>query len=57
MDAVQIKIELLKRGIKQADIARRLGVSRSAVSHVISGRGRSARIEKYIRRLIARQAA
>jgi len=57
MDTVQIKIELLKRGIKQVDIARALGVSRSVVSHVIAGRRRSRRVEKYIRRLISRQAA
>ncbi len=37
MDRLKIKIELLKRGIKQTDIARRLGVSDALVSLVISG--------------------
>ncbi len=57
MDPVTIKIELLKRGIKQVDIARDLGVSRSLVCHVINGRMKSARVEKYIRSLLNAQAA
>ncbi len=46
--AVKIKIELLKAGITGAAIARRLGVDRSAVSHTIAGRKRSARIRRAI---------
>lgn len=57
MKATEIKIALLKLGIKQVEIARRLNVSRQAVNSVINGRLRSNNIESYIERLIRKQAA
>jgi len=44
----RIKILLLEKGITQADLARRMDVSRSAVNHVINGRVESERIKKGI---------
>ena len=44
----KIKIELLKKGVTGAEIARKLGVNRSAIYLVISGRAKSRRIRKAI---------
>jgi len=42
------KILMLRKGITQAEIARRLGVSSATVSLVVSGRMRSRRVEQTI---------
>lgn len=39
------KAELVRRGVRQATIGRRVGHSRAYVNQVISGRRRSKRIE------------
>ena len=44
----KIKIEFLKKGVSGAEIARRLGVTRAAVYHVIVGRTKTHRIRKAI---------
>ena len=44
----KIKAAAAERGIKFADIASELGVSRGAVAMVISGKGKSKRIMDYI---------
>jgi len=47
---------LVRRGISQADIARRLDLDRRTVNHVVRGRGRSRRVEELIAELIGRSA-
>ena len=44
----RIKIMMLEKGITQADLARQMSVSRSAVNHVINGRVESVKIKKGI---------
>ncbi len=44
----KIKIELLKNGITGAEIARRAGVTRVAIYHVIEDRSKSRRLRKAI---------
>ena len=44
----ELKALWILRGIKQADIASRLSVSRAAISIVVSGKGRSRRIQAAI---------
>jgi transcriptional regulator with XRE-family HTH domain len=39
MTPTEIKVELLRKGITQADIARRLGISPAAVNNAIHRRG------------------
>ncbi|MDO5296916.1 MAG: LacI family DNA-binding transcriptional regulator [bacterium] len=56
-NAVQIRIELLRRNIKLVDIARIAGVSVSAVSRVISGKLISRRIMSIIDDLLDREAS
>ena len=48
MQAIEIKTELMKMGITQAEIARRAAVSRTVVSDVIHGRKTSKRVEQVI---------
>lgn len=48
MNAINRKILMLRKGITQAEIARRLGVSGPTVSLVVSGRMRSRRVEQEI---------
>lgn len=48
MNAMDRKILMLRKGITQAEIARRLGVSGATVSLVVSGRMRSRRVEQEI---------
>lgn len=44
----KIKIFMLEKGVSQADLARDMEVSRSAVNHVINGRVESERIKRGI---------
>ena len=48
MSDKEIKILLLRRDVKQADIARKLKVSKTAVHNVIKGISESARIKRAI---------
>lgn len=48
MGALEIRAELLKRGVRLVDIANKLGVDRSLVSHVLSGRERNVRVREAI---------
>jgi len=48
--ALLIKTELLKRGLTQRDIAKRLKLSDSAISMYIDGRSKSKRFNRWIRR-------
>ena len=56
VDPVTIKIQLLKKGIKQKDIARKANVSKSAVCKVISGATISKRILQIIQEMIGEEA-
>ncbi len=49
---IEIKVALLRIGVKQADIARILGISRASVSDAINGRITSQKIMTYIESLI-----
>lgn len=46
--ATKIKIELLKKGVSGAEIARKEGVDRTAIYHVIKGDTKSPRLRKAI---------
>ncbi len=50
----EIRAELLLKGIRPTMIARKLKVSRAAVSNVISGKFKSIRIQEEIAQLIDR---
>jgi len=52
MHREDIKAELRKRGASAADIARGLGVTRSAVTNTLAGTRRSRRIEAEIARVL-----
>lgn len=52
-----IKHKLIDLDLSQAEIARQLGVSRTAIHLVIYGRTTSKRIEDYINNLFIRKAA
>ncbi len=45
---LRLKYDLAKSGLTLADLARHIGVSHSAVSMIVSGRSRSARIEQAV---------
>lgn len=52
LKAIEIKISLLRLGIKQADIARKMNVTPMSVHDVIHGKRTSRRIMGYIEELI-----
>jgi predicted XRE-type DNA-binding protein len=52
LKAIEIKVSLLRLGIKQADIARKMNVTRISVHDVIHGKRTSRRIMGYIEALI-----
>lgn len=54
MTGLDRKAELIRNSKRQSDIARALGVSSTAVSDVVSGRSRSARIEQAVAEAIGR---
>ena len=45
---MKIKVEMLKKRLSGADIARKAGVDRSAIYHVISGRSKSKKLRQAI---------
>jgi transcriptional regulator with XRE-family HTH domain len=47
-----MKIAMIKAGITQAEIARKLKVDRSAVNLVLHGKGTSKRIEKELQEIL-----
>ena len=49
--AVKIRIWLLKHGLNQAEIGRRLGIERSAVNNCIHGRGSNQKVLAYLIRI------
>ena len=57
MKTIERKVELLKKGVRVADIARELGCSQSHVSLVLSGRSISARVQLAIAEKIGRPVA
>ena len=48
MDALEIKYRLARKGIKQMDIAKNIGVSRATISYVVNGHSPSARIREAV---------
>jgi lambda repressor-like predicted transcriptional regulator len=48
MHPEDIKSALRKRGVTQADIARRLGVSKTTINYVITGKMQSRRVAEAI---------
>ena len=46
--AMKIKVEMLKKRISGADIAKKAGVDRSAIYHVIAGRSKSKKLRQAI---------
>lgn len=50
------KAALILQGVRQADIARKLGVAQTHVADVLHGRRRSARVECAIAEAIGRPA-
>lgn len=54
MELRKSKAKLVEAGIKQSDLAKKLGVSQAAVSRVVSGQIRSKRIERTIARELGR---
>lgn len=50
--AINLKVRLLKAGIRQIDVAKRAGVDKSLVSNIIQGRYKSKRVEKIIEEMI-----
>ena len=46
--SMKIKVEMLKKRLSGADIARKAGVDRSAIYHVISGRSKSKKLRQAI---------
>ncbi len=51
-DAIELKIQLIARGIKQRDIAKKANVDESTVSKVIHGKSKSKRISELIGKMI-----
>lgn len=48
MDAMLVKIWLEEKGVKQADIARQLGITRSLVWMTIHGRSRNSKVISWL---------
>lgn len=44
----QVKIKLAKTGITQTEIAKELGISKQALSSVLSGNTKSAKVENWL---------
>ena len=56
MTSCRLHAELVRRGIRQTDVARKLGLNRRTVNDIVRGRGRSRRVEQLIAELIGRSA-
>ena len=50
----EIRAELLLRGVRPSEIARKLKVGRAAISNVITGCGKSRRIQEAIAEMIGK---
>lgn len=57
LSALDIKIGLLRRGVSQASLARKLDCSDGAVSRVILRKSTSCRVQKEISRALGRPFA
>ncbi len=55
MDPIDINYWLLKNNSSQAKVAKKLKVSRNAVSLVVRGKSESARIKKTIAKIIGKK--
>ena len=53
----KIKAMLVYRGIKQADIAKAVGVTPTMICSVLAGRRKSPKVLSYIRELLNKKAA
>lgn len=51
--AKAMKIAMIKAGVSQTDIAKKLKVNRSAVNLVLHGKGKSERIEKELQEILS----
>jgi len=49
MNTLEVKIWLLKKGIKQVDIAKELGISKATVCKVVNGKDKSSRVVNWLR--------
>ena len=49
MKPVEVKVWLLRHGIRQTDIARDLGVHKVTVNKAINGHERNRRVEEWLR--------
>ena len=52
MDVIERKVLMLRAGIKQSEIARRLGLRSQTVCLVVSGKCKSRRVEEEIARVL-----
>jgi DNA-binding CsgD family transcriptional regulator len=52
MDAIERKVLMLRAGIRQSEIARRLGLRSQTVCLVVNGRCKSRRVEEEIARAL-----
>jgi len=52
MDPFEITYQLRKNGTSQAEIARKLKITRTAVCMIVKGRGESKRVKKAIAKAI-----
>lgn len=57
LDRFAITADLQRRGMSQAAIARKLGVTHVLVSYVVSGKRRNARVRREIARVLRRRVA
>ncbi len=55
IDPIDLKIQLLKKGIKQKDIALKANVDKTTVCKVIAGSTKSKRISRIIQEMIEGQ--
>lgn len=54
MTPVEIKIELLKRGISQGEIAEAIDEDRGTVSGVVNGKRKTLRVRQYIAKALGK---
>jgi len=47
---LKVKIWMIKKGIRQVDIARELGITRQTVCKVVGGREKSSRVVEWLKK-------
>lgn len=55
-EMLELKIELIRRGITQTEIARGLGLAHASVNLVLNGHRKNSRVVGYIQELLKRAA-